>query len=235
MTPVLPHRLRLLSLYLSVMPYCHSTTTHQSKLADSLSVQAPSTARPIHDLRTYELFEGLPTLPSLFATTQQWSTDARFYQGSALDATRLPPSHDRDENIGSIPYIALPKTSHSAEASIQLKVDRYGIPFLDPVIERTRTSKHQELKTPRPSKKSSKISLLGTCDSFGIVGDPRGHEKLAAFGRVPRIESFEDEEEDEWWTPDWAIVSGVLPGGTVRRVLEGCSRSNIPTNGTSNE
>lgn len=162
-------------------------------------------------------------------------SDARFYQGSALNATRLPPSHVPDENIGSIPYIALPKTSHSAQASIQLRVDRYGIPFLDPVIERTRTSKHQELKTPRPSKKSSKISLLGTCDSFGIVGDPRGHEKLAAFGRVPRVGSLENEEGNEWWTPDWAIVSGVLPGGTVRRILEGCGRSNISTKRTLNE
>jgi hypothetical protein len=202
-------------------------TDHVSARSDTPS----SIARPIHDLRTYELFEGLPTLPSLFATDQKWSTDAHFHQGSVLDATRLPPSHDRDENIGSIPYIALPKTSHSAQASIQLRVDRFGIPFLDPVIERTRTSRHQESKLVRPLKKASATSLLGTCDSFGIVGDPRGHERLVAFGRIPGIGTGDDEGEEEWWTPDWAIVSGVLPSGTVRRALEGCSQTHISVDG----
>jgi hypothetical protein len=100
------------------MPYSHTTITHQPKSSDSLSVRAPSTARPVHDIRTYELFEGLPSLPSISATDQQWSTDARFYQGSALQATQLPPVHSRVDSIGSIPYIGLPKTSHSAQASI---------------------------------------------------------------------------------------------------------------------
>jgi hypothetical protein len=209
------------------MSYSQTTNTHQPRSAATLSIRSPSTDQPIHDLRTYELFEGLPSLPSVSATDQQWSTDARFYQGSALQATQLPPVHGRVDSIGSIPYVGLPKTSHSAQASIQFRSDRLGVAYLDPLIDCTRTGKHQELKTPRPSKKSSKISLLGTCDSFGIVGDPRGHERLAAFGRVSRIGSMEDEEEDEWWTPDWAIVSGVLPMGTVRRVLEGCSQSPI--------
>jgi hypothetical protein len=232
MTPVLPHRLRLLSLYLFIMPHSHTTTTHQSKSADSLSVQAPSIARPIHDLRTYELFEGLPTLPSLFATTQQWSTDARFYQGSALDATRLPPSYDQDVSTGSIPYINLPKTGHSAQASIQLRADRHGTPYFDPVLEHTSINIYQGSKLARPKKRISATSFLGTCDSFGIVGDPRGHEKLAAFGRVPRIGSTQRREDDEWWSPDWTIISGVLPRGTVRSVLEGCGQTNECPTGT---
>jgi hypothetical protein len=207
------------------------TTTHQTISAATLAIRPPPTTRTIHDLRTYELFEGLPTLPSVFATDQYWSTDARFYQGSALDATRLPPTHHREAGLGSIPYIALPRTGHSAQGSIQLPVDRYGIPYFDPVLERTRTTNHQESKLARPKTKISATSLLGNCDSFGIVGDPRGHEKLAAFGRVPRIGSLEHEKEDEWWIPDWAIVSGVLPMGTVRRVLEGCSRTHISVDG----
>jgi hypothetical protein len=64
------------------MPHSQTTITHQPKSSDSLSVRAPSTARPVHNLRTYELFEGLPSLPSVLATDQCWSTDARFYQGS---------------------------------------------------------------------------------------------------------------------------------------------------------
>jgi hypothetical protein len=213
------------------MPYSHTTTTHQSKLVDSLSVQAPSTARPSHDHRTYELFEGLPSLPSISATDKHWSTDARFYQGSALDATRLPPSYDQDIT-GSIPYIKLPKTGHSAHASIQLQFDRYGIPYFDPAIEHTSTTIYQGSKLARPKKRVSATSFLGTCDSFGIVGDPRGHEKLAAFGRVPRIGSIQNEEDDEWWSPDWAIISGVLPRGTVRSVLEGCGQTNECPTGT---
>jgi len=80
-------------------------------------------------------------------------------------------------------------------------------------------------------KKSSAASFLATCYSFGIVGDPRGHEKLAAFGKEPKIGSIENEEDDEWWTPDWVLVSDVLPSGTVRRVLEGCRRSHISADG----
>lgn len=43
--------------------------------------------------------------------------------------------------------------------------------------------------------------------------------------------SFEDEEENEWWTPDWAIVSGVLRSGAVRRALEGCGLPHISVDG----
>jgi len=178
---------------LSMMPYSQTTTTHQSKSVATVSIRAPSIARPIHDLRTYELFEGLPTLPFVPATDQLWSTDARIYQGCALDATRLPPTQRREEGLGSIPYITLPNTGHSAQACIQLRVDRCGTPYFDPVVERTRTSKHQESNLPRYKTRNSATSFLETCESFGVVGDPRGHEKLAAFGRVPRIGSFEDE------------------------------------------
>ena len=206
-------------------------TPHTSSSSNTLSIQAPSTARPIRDYHTYELSEGLPSLPSISATDQKWSTDARFYQGGALDATRLPPSHDRVDSIGSMPYIALPKTGYFAQAFIRLRVDACGTPYLDPVIERTRTTIYQGSKLARPLKKASATSLLGTCDSFGIVGDSRGHERLAAFGRIPRIGTRNDEEEEEWWTPDWAIVSGVMPKGTVRGVLEGCSGTAISADG----
>jgi len=104
------------------------------------------------------------------------------------------------------------------------------MPYLDPVIERAHTSK-QRSDSVRSPRKNNTLSLLSTCETFGIIGDPRGYEELAAFGRVPRIGSMDDEEEDEWWTPDWAIVSGVLPSGTVRRVLEGCKRSAISADG----
>lgn len=159
------------------MSYSQTTITHQPRSAATLSVRSPSTGRPIHDLRTYELFEGLPILPSVPATHQLWSTDARFYQGSSLDPTRLPPTQRREAGLGSIPYITLPKNGHSAQASIQLRVDSCGIPYFDPVVERTRTSKYQESNLPRYKKRNSATSLLETCHSLGVVGDPRGHEK----------------------------------------------------------
>ena len=203
--------------------------TYGSSTPDTLSVRAALAPRLIHDFRTYDLFEGLPSLSSVPATGQLWSLEAYFYQGSALDITHLPPIHNRGEDTGSIPYIALPKLGQSAQASIRLPVDSHGTPHFDPCIESTTTTICQESKLARPRKNTSASSLLGSCESFGIVGDPRGHEKLTAFGSVLRTGGVEDEVENEndWWTPDWVLVSEVLPSGTVRRVLEGCGRTHI--------
>jgi hypothetical protein len=177
------------------------------------------------------MFEGLPSLPSILATDQQWSTDAQFYQGPALDDTHFLPTGDQEESAGSIPYVTLPKTGHSAQASVRLRFDRLAVAYLDPVAELTRLDEQNDSEFFRTLKKTDTTSLMGTCDSFGIVGDPRGHEKLAAFGRVSKVVSLGDEEGDEWWTPDWAIVSGVLPKGTVRRVLDECRRGYISADG----
>lgn len=227
---------RLFHSYDSSLSNTHKTMSNTSTLTAhtpskpiSLSTQSPTTARPIHDLRTYDLFEGLPSHPSNPATDQQWSVDAQFYPSSALHATQSPPQ-SRAQDDGSIPYINLPKTGHSAQGSIRIRFDRQGDPYLDPVIERLRISKRSS-----NSRKTKVTSLLDTCDSFGIVGDPRGHERLAAFGRVPKVETLDDDDEEKWWTPDWAIVSGVLPNGTVRRVLERCNLDSVSANEMSVE
>lgn len=100
-----------------------------------------------------------------------------------------------------------------------MKVDEAGTSYLEPTIKFPMRNR----KSPSISNGAQNVtvSLLPSCHSIGIVADPRGYEKLVAFGKVPGIATGnEDEEEDDGeWNPDWMIVSDVLRGGTARRLM----------------
>jgi hypothetical protein len=57
------------------------------------------------------------------------------------------------------------------------------------------------------------------------VKDPRGNEKLAAFGRYSTVSDRSQsgglvKVERDQWTPDWMILCDVLPAGTVDELMQ---------------
>jgi hypothetical protein len=67
-------------------------------------------------------------------------------------------------------------------------------------------------------------SMWKTWESIGIIKDPRGDEKFAAFGKNPMMTGefgIGRKGGEDRWTPDWIILSDVVPDGTIEGLLEG--------------